>query len=380
MADGPAVGLQEKLACRRMARQATLFGKAAVKEPFFKISSECSSYYRTINALWQLHLGNDRQELFRAAQDQWSAKYKGNDDAVAALLERVELQGRSSTDGRRLMPSFLWATGRSSKEPVADEALPSASTTGTASTDNTDVEVVLSVSGARKPLAMLCDALDVNPSSFLTEDVVGKASVVATLTTVAERFALYRSEKRHYESSRLFHWQSSKLGQLMSKVDNQTDIVKSLMLEVSSIRIDPKLLLTTIGAQSVNKKMSLLGNLTAAVTILGHHLEAAIQRLQIRNSQICGRSLRKSQGEIRLNCLNCPELTWVETTDNLMEAASGGVLGAPLDAQQLMKIAETLQTTNALSLIEIVEGLDLDSACDDRFLARVSTIVGEHAC
>ena len=118
--------------------------------------------------------------------------------------------------------------------------------------------------------------------------------------------------------------------------------------------------------------MSLLGNLTAAVTILGHHLEAAIQRLQIRNSQIRGRSLGKSQGEIRLNCLNCPELTWVETTDNLMEAASGGVVGVPLDAQQLLKIAETLQTTNALSLIEIVEGLDLDSACDDRFLARVS--------
>ena len=118
--------------------------------------------------------------------------------------------------------------------------------------------------------------------------------------------------------------------------------------------------------------MSLLGNLAAAVTILGHHLEAAIQRLQIRNSQIRGRSLGKSQGEIRLNCLNCPELTWVETTDNLMEAASGGVVGVPLDAQQLLKIAETLQTTNALSLIEIVEGLDLDSACDDRFLARVS--------
>ena len=55
-----------------------------------------------------------------------------------------------------------------------------------------------------------------------------------------------------------------------------------------------------------------------------------------------------------------------------MEAASGDVVGVPLDAQQLLKIAETLQTTNALSLIEIVEGLDLDSACDDRFLARVS--------
>ena len=185
-----------------MARQATLFGKAAVKEPFFKISSECSSYYRTINALWQLHPGNDRHEFFRASQDKWSAKYKGNDDAVAALLGRVELQGRSSTDGRRLMPSFLGATGRSSKEPVADAAgsAPISSTTGTASTDNTDVEVVLSVSSARKPLVLLCEALDVNPSSFLTEDVVGKASVVATLTTVAERFALYRSEKRHYTS------------------------------------------------------------------------------------------------------------------------------------------------------------------------------------
>ena len=37
VADGPAVGLQEN------GWQATLFGKSAVKEPFFKISSECSS-------------------------------------------------------------------------------------------------------------------------------------------------------------------------------------------------------------------------------------------------------------------------------------------------------------------------------------------------
>ena len=242
-----------------MARQATLFGKVAVKEPFFKISSECSSYYRTINALCRV----------AAAPGEWPSRvFSCRSRPMVGEIQGQRWRCCSSFGTRGTARSIVdwWATtyaifslgnGSLFERACSGWSAPVSSTTGTASTDNTDVEVVLSVSGARKPLAMLCEALDVNPSSFLTEDVVGKASVVATLTTVAERFALYRSEKRHYESSHLFHWQSSKLGQLMSKVDNQTDIVKSLMLEVSSIRIDPKLLLTTIGAQSVNTRRCL---------------------------------------------------------------------------------------------------------------------------
>ena len=77
----------------------------------------------------------------------------------------------------------------------------------------------------------------------------------------------------------------------------------------------------------------LVGNLTAAV--VGNHLQTAIQRLHISNSQIRACCLGKAQAEVQLDSLNCrdPELTWVEPTDALADAASGeGDVGSPLDA------------------------------------------------
>ena len=90
---------------------------------------------------------------------------------------------------------------------------------------------------------------------------------------------------------------------------------------------------TMIGAQSVVKTMHLLVvNLTAAV--VGNHLQTAIQRLHISNSQIRAFCLGKAQAEVQLNSLSyCrdPELTWVEPTDALADGASGeGDAGAPL--------------------------------------------------
>ena len=52
-----------------MSRQVTLFGTGAAKKPFFPdLNAESSFYYRTINALWELYPGNDRQKFFSAAQ------------------------------------------------------------------------------------------------------------------------------------------------------------------------------------------------------------------------------------------------------------------------------------------------------------------------
>ena len=68
---------------------------------------------------------------------------------------------------------------------------------------------------------------------------------------------------------------------------------------------------TTTGAQSVAKTMELLvGNLKAAVVILGNRLQTAIQRLHISNSQVRARCFGKAQAEVNLNSLNCrgPEL------------------------------------------------------------------------
>ena len=147
----------------------------------------------------------------------------------------------------------------------------------------------------------------------------------------------------------------------MPKVEDQITKIKSLMLEVSAIRIDPRLLLTTTGVHSVVKKMALLAALAPAVVILGNHLDAAIQHLRIRNSQIRACGIGFSQTKMRLNFLNCPEMTWVQATDATADAAAGdGDVGTKLDTKQLLKIAQVLQTTNAITLHEIVDGLDLD--------------------
>ena len=52
----------------------------------------------------------------------------------------------------------------------------SSATIRTVSADEKDVEVVISVRGARE-LVLFCNAVGVKPSPFVTEDFVGKASV-----------------------------------------------------------------------------------------------------------------------------------------------------------------------------------------------------------
>ena len=69
----------------------------------------------------------------------------------------------------------------------------SSATIWTVSADETDVEMVMSVSGATRALVLFCNAVGVKPSpfDFVTEDFVGKASVTTALTTVASKKATY---------------------------------------------------------------------------------------------------------------------------------------------------------------------------------------------
>ena len=211
----------------------------------------------------------------------------------------------------------------------------------------TEIAEVAATSGPPQPLVLFCKSMDVDPREFLTTEVTGKASIMTALITASERFAVYRAEKHLYESSWAFCWQTSNLAQLMSKVEDHMTKVKSLMLQVSAIRIDPKLLLTTTCAQSVVKKMALLEDLAPAVAILGNDLNAAIRQLRIRNSQIRARGFGRSQTEIRLNCLNCPEMMWVQATDAIVDAVVGdGDVGTPLDAKQQLKIAQAGPSDN----------------------------------
>ena len=105
--------------------------------------------------------------------------------------------------------SLHGSEGRSSKVLVADGSsapVGSSATIRTVSADETDVEVVMSVSGATRALVLFCNAVGVKPSPFVTEDFVGKASVTTALTTVARRLTLccHRSKKRHFEFALAF--------------------------------------------------------------------------------------------------------------------------------------------------------------------------------
>ena len=198
------------------------------------------------------------------------------------------------------MPSFF--TGPSA-EPCTSLSSAAVSNETVAGYGVVKMMIVAGATSAQ-PLVSLCKEISVNPADFLTEEVKGKASILTNLTTMAERSAVYGREKRLYESSCAFGWKTSKLVQLMLTVMDQAAKVKSLMLEVSTIGTDLKLLLMTIGAQSVVKKMALLGDIAPVVVVLGNHLETIIQHLQICNSPICGHGLGRAKGEIRLYCLN----------------------------------------------------------------------------
>ena len=63
----------------------------------------------------------------------------------------------------------------------------SSATIRTVSADETDGEVVMSVSGATRALILFRIDVGVKPSPFVTEDFVGKASVTTALTTGARR-------------------------------------------------------------------------------------------------------------------------------------------------------------------------------------------------
>ena len=107
---------------------------------------------------------------------------------------RVDRRLNSKDDDSLCSLSLHRSEGRSSEVLVADASsapVGSSVTIRTVSADEMDVEVVMSVSGAKRALVLNCNAVGVKPSPFVTEpDFVGKASVTSTLTTVARRLTL----------------------------------------------------------------------------------------------------------------------------------------------------------------------------------------------
>ena len=116
-----------------MSKQTTLFDKTVAKKPFFSERQVANStYFWTMNALWQFYLGKDKKEFFSKAQWEWKEKFKGDIDVQSALSERVK-KGTCFSSGQQLVPSFftgpstepstLLLSAAASNETVADDRM-----------------------------------------------------------------------------------------------------------------------------------------------------------------------------------------------------------------------------------------------------------------
>ena len=186
------------------------------------------------------HPGMTRSFFFVPLKKEWSATNEGKRWGCGCSVDEC---GGSIVDWIRRVDDSLCSLslhgsdleGRSSKVLVAGASsapVGSSATIQTVSADETDVEVVMSVSGAMRALVLFCNAVGVKPSPFVTEDFVGKASVTTTLTTVARPLTLCwdRSEKRHFESALAF--KAPAFVHAWSAKTKQT--VNSLMSEVGT--------------------------------------------------------------------------------------------------------------------------------------------------
>eukprot|EP00117_Sycon_ciliatum_P018138 scpid85409/ scgid2497/ len=72
-----------------MSRQATLFGKAVKKQPFFKTAGD-SDYYRTINCLWQLSKTTNKDVFFAEAKKEWTSKFANDATARRELFDSAK--------------------------------------------------------------------------------------------------------------------------------------------------------------------------------------------------------------------------------------------------------------------------------------------------
>ena len=184
--------------------------------------------------------GNDQEFLFFVPLKKESSatsegKRRGCGCSVDGCGSRVD---RRLKDDSLCSLSLHGSEGRSSKVLVADASnapVGSSATIRTVSADETDVEVVMSVSGATRALVLFCNAVGVKPSPFVTDDFVGKASVTTALTTVARRLALCCDRSESVTSSLHLpsrHRQSSIC--LVSESATTKQTVNSLMSEVGT--------------------------------------------------------------------------------------------------------------------------------------------------
>ena len=203
------------------------------------VSSECSSHNRKYHCVVAAPLRNTvpggfsfffvplnrsgrlcTKETMRAWQLCWSVRRidrRLKDDNVSSL----------SFGQRSFKVLVANSSSRNSREQHHDSAV---------STDVTDVEVVISVSGATGALVLFCKSIGVKPSFFLTEDFVGEleASVAIALITVHERHCPLLWPIRKASLRSVCTCLPPAIIEAWPATTMQTNRVKSLMSEVAA--------------------------------------------------------------------------------------------------------------------------------------------------
>ena len=340
--------------------QPTLFGKRAKKGPFFGPDCPNTDYYQVIEALWKTSGDSvtDRKQFLEVAQREWTLLYKDDANARISLMARA---GRVADADTKLSESFLRDRDGPPSESSAC-ASPSVSVTVS--------EPESSNPYRHTPTEKLLARLKVDKSSFLTEDVTVKVSLMSLLDEVSQLWMQFESERSCYE--RLItnrRRKSSKLSVGMSAIDHKLEDLRKLLLDISSISVPKSSLLTASGMRSLNNKLEKVTHLSSVLPGLKTAIRPVLRRVQVRNAQMMQRGVSRKTKDIVFYCENCPEFSWDAAIEELKTAVEDRTfIDEPLSASQLLGCAEMMAFTNALPLASllapIMEENDTDSSDD----------------
>ena len=206
-----------------------MFGKVKRKEPFFASVSAntASAYYSTVESLWQLSSVTDRKHFLKAVQQQWTQTYRDNHDAREPLFAQAKACTLETTT--HTVPTFVETLSREEALHRREENCLAKKTQPQASSSSSE--------SRGTPLHAMLDALGIDRSKLLTDEVRAKVSVMESLEEMARLWVVYEEEKRAYHHLSTFQWKNSSINAGMSGAKSLVTVVKDRMVAVASLQI-----------------------------------------------------------------------------------------------------------------------------------------------
>ncbi|XP_062515262.1 uncharacterized protein LOC134190768 [Corticium candelabrum] len=335
-----------------MKKQLTLFGvRKRKREPFFQRSADDSDYTRVIETLWQQDAGQrTRKDFFKWAQGQWRDKYskdrKARDDVIAKSVG-VQ-QGMDNADEKAATTGYF----RRLDEPEPKRSHLSChgrhdqvSMVASVSTDGDDIEVA---SGG--PEAEFLNAIGIDSSQLLTEDVVGRSDFMGVLRQCARQWLAYKQVQATYEAHAKWRWGHSQLIRAEDELVTEEKKLMAAMCDVAQVTVSATNFLSVSFVRMALEKMEGLAALSARLLKFTNSLQTQTRRLEIRVSQLLQKQKHPAD-DLVLDCTNGCELSWEKAFGNLADLQSNGAdTCGPLSAEELVHTSQVMAAVNVLSL------------------------------